>query len=167
MTRSGQVSNRRRSERLRQLRATGALTRWLRRHHLTAGMRLRTAAIGLFLVACAGAFAFVLMTQLAPDRSGTVQSPAQAQANASPPQGNATTTPHPSWVGVKSSQPDDIRAAARATTTFQNVLPAQTPLGTALRTGILGTPVLVHAYRPTPGMLDAWVIPVLQGANAH
>src|SRR5260370_3964152 len=91
MTRSGQVSNRRRSERLRQLRATGALTRWLRRHHLTAGMRLRTAAIGLFLVASAGAFAFVLMTQLAPDRSGTVQSPAQAQANASPQQGNATT----------------------------------------------------------------------------
>src|SRR5258706_7773569 len=41
----------------------------------------------------------------------------------------------------------------------QNVFPSQTPLSTALRTGTLGTPVLVHAYRPTPGMLDAWVIP--------
>ena len=161
------MSNRRRSERMRQLRSTNALTRWLRRHHLNARMRLRTAAIGLFLVASAGAFAFVLMTQLAPDHSGTVHSPAQAQANASPPQGNATTTPHPSWVGLKSTQPDDIRAAARATTTFQNVVPSQTPLGTALRTGTLGTPVLVHAYRPTPGMLDAWVIPLLQGADAH
>jgi hypothetical protein len=157
---------------LRQLRLSNALTRWLRRHNLNVGVQhLRMGAIGLFLVASVAAFAIVLLSPSAPNHSGTAQPPAQTQTqtqtSASPQRSSAAATQQPTWVVAQSSKSSDILAAARATTTYQNVLSSQTPLGNALRTGTLGTPVLVHAYRPAPGMLDTWVIPVQQGADAQ
>ncbi len=162
------MSNRKRSERTRWPGNSNALTQWLRKRNINAGWRhLRMGAIGLFLLASIVAFVIVVASQSSPDRAGTAQSPAQSQTSTSLPPSGPAATPHPTWVAVKSSQPSDILAAARATTTFQNVMTAQTPLGNALRSGTLGTPVLVHAYRPTPGMLDTWVIPVLHGSDAH
>lgn len=158
------MSSRKRSERMRQSRPTNAIASWLRQHP-DAGRYLRTAAIGLFLAGSVVAFTIVLISQPAPSNTSTPQTPTQAGVDTTAQPGS--TTPHPSWVGIKSSQSSDIIAAARATTTFQNVMTAQTPLGDALRKGTLGTPVLVQAYRPTPGMLDTWVIPVLQGGDAH
>jgi hypothetical protein len=78
-----------------------------------------------------------------------------------------TSTPTPAttsaeWRPLTSTSPQDVLKAARSTHAYQEALHAtQTSLGQALRTGILGTPVLVHAYRPKPGMLDVWVIPLL------
>ena len=66
------------------------------------------------------------------------------------------------WVPLASAAPADVLSAARATSTYQTVAAAHTPIGLALQQGTLGTPVLVHAYHPTPGMLDVWVIPVLE-----
>lgn len=142
----------------------GALVRWLRQHP-KAGPYLRTGAIAVFLAGSMVAFAIVLIGQSTTSSASVTQTPIQGVANSTTEPGNAT--PNPRWVSVKSTQSDDIIAAARATTTFQNVLAAHTSLGNALRTGTLGTPTLVHAYRPVPGMLDTWVIPVRQGANGQ
>ncbi|HEX8034001.1 MAG TPA: hypothetical protein VF510_09150 [Ktedonobacterales bacterium] len=158
------MSNRKRSERARQPRSTNRLARWLRQRPY-AGSYFRAAVIGLFLIGSAVAFAMVLIAQPVPSSIGPIHLPTLGQANTTTQPGN--TTPNPAWVGVKSTQSGDITAAARATRTFQSVQASQTPLGNLLRTGTLGTPVLVHAYRPTPGMLDIWVIPVLQSADAH
>ncbi len=158
------MSSRKRSDRAHQFQPRNALARWLRQHP-NAGRYLRTGAIGLFLLGTMVAFAIVLIGQPAPSTTNTGQTPGQGSGSTNTQPGNST--PHPSWVGVKSTQSSDIIAAARATTTFQTVLTSQTTLGNALRTGTLGTPVLVHAYRPSPGMLDTWVIPVLQGSDAQ
>lgn len=66
------------------------------------------------------------------------------------------------WVRLASTASGDVLSAARATATYQSVAAAGTPLGQAIQDGTLGTPTLVHAYHPTPGMLDVWVIPVLE-----
>lgn len=88
---------------------------------------------------------------------------AVAMAGAAPRQGSANASGiTPGWVSLSSTSPADILRAARATSTFKAVSSApQTAAGRALRADPLGTPVLVHAYRPTPGMNDVWVIPVL------
>jgi hypothetical protein len=66
------------------------------------------------------------------------------------------------WVSLRSTTPADLLAAMRSTTLYQEVAASpQTRLGQALRTSTLGTPVLVRAYRPTRGMPDVWVVPVL------
>lgn len=82
--------------------------------------------------------------------------PAQGKSGASSSQSS------PDWVSLASTSPADIQRAARATTIFQDVFNSpQTMAGRALHAGTLGTPILVRAYRPTPGMPDVWVIPVL------
>ncbi|MGH2514394.1 MAG: hypothetical protein ACRDHP_01950 [Ktedonobacterales bacterium] len=127
------------------------------------GLRyLRTAGIGVFLAAMILAFALVLAAQSnAP--SSTAAGPGHGSAQGGPQGG-------PQWVPLTSTAPAAIQSAARATRNFQDVLNApQTLLGQALRQGTLGVPVLVHVYRPAPGMTDVWVIPVLEATapGAH
>lgn len=117
---------------------------------------LRTAGIGALLAGAVVAFVLVLA---APSRSG-----ATGQSQAATPQSG------PHWVALASTSPDAILSAARATSDFQDVYNApQTLLGQALHQGTLGTPVLVRAYHPTPGMTDVWVIPVIEASapGAH
>jgi hypothetical protein len=67
----------------------------------------------------------------------------------------------PQWVALAATSPSAIQQAARASRLYQDVWNSpQTRAGQALRSGMLGMPVLVHAYRPTPGLPDVWVIPV-------
>lgn len=111
--------------------------------------RLRLAALTIAAFVTVGAFAVVV-----------------AMATTSAAQGSSSTTngdqPPPDWVSLASTSPADIQSAARSTSMFQQMYNTQTTLaGQALHDGALGTPVLVHAYRPTPGMPDVWVIPVL------
>lgn len=110
------------------------------------GLRyLRTGGIGLFLIAMIASFVFVLSSLATPPTS-----------TPTPPTTSAE------WRPLASTSPQDVLKAARSTHAYQEALHAtQTSLGQALRTGTLGTPVLVHAYRPKPGMLDVWVIPLL------
>ena len=113
---------------------------------------LRTAGIGALLAGAIIAFVLVLA---APSNSG-----ATGQRQATTPQSG------PRWVALASTSPAAVLSAVRATRNFQDIYNApQTLLGQALHQGTLGTPVLVHAYHPTPGMTDVWVIPVLE-ANA-
>jgi hypothetical protein len=113
---------------------------------------LRTGAIGLFLVGMIAAFVIVLAL---PDNA-----PASSGAAGGAHAGN-------DWVGLRSTTSADLLAAVRSTTLYQEVAASpQTRLGQALRTGTLGTPVLVRAYRPTRGMPDVWVVPVL-ASGAH
>ena len=111
-----------------------------RRKLLRQVVRLRTIGIGTLMVGMLLAFAIVLAFQVngrqQPDTSG--------------------------WVRLASTAPGDVLSAARATATYQSVATAGTPLGRAIQDGTLGTPTLVHVYHPTPGMLDVWVIPVLE-----
>lgn len=111
--------------------------------------RLRLAALTIAAFVTVGAFAVVV-----------------AMATTAPAQGSSSTTngdqPSPDWVSLASTSPADIQSAARSTSMFQQMYNTQGTLaGQALHAGTLGTPVLVHAYRPTPGMPDVWVIPVL------
>ena len=120
--------------------------------------RLRTVALAIGAVVAIGAFALALA------------SAAPSTGSAAGSQGSAA--PAPNWVTLASTSPADIIRAARATQAFKDVYNApQTLPGHALRTGTLGTPVLVHVYRPTPGLLDAYVIPVtapeLAPAGSH
>jgi hypothetical protein len=108
---------------------------------------LRTGALGLFLLGMIAAFAIVLAL---PDAA-----PASTAAAGGAHAGN-------DWVSLRSTTPADLLAAARSTTMYQEVAASpQTRMGQALRTGTLGTPVLVRAYRSTRGMPDVWVVPVL------
>ena len=108
---------------------------------------VRTGALGLFLVGMIAAFVIVLAL---PDAA-----PASTGAAGGAHAGN-------DWVSLRSTTPADLLAAMRSTTLYQEVAASpQTRLGQALRTGTLGTPVLVRAYRPTRGMPDVWVVPVL------
>ena len=67
----------------------------------------------------------------------------------------------PDWVTLANPTPAAVLAAAQRTPLYRAAYDApQTGLGHILRTGELGTPVFVHAYRPTPSMTDVWVIPV-------
>jgi hypothetical protein len=110
-------------------------------------LQLRTAGIALFLAAAITAFALVL----------AARSPSHQAA----PAGAGNT---PQWVALPSTAPADVTTAARSTPLYQEIVAsAQTELGKALANGTLGTPVLVHAYHPTPGMPDVWVVPVLEG----
>src|SRR5258707_837442 len=66
------------------------------------------------------------------------------------------------WDSLLTTTTADKLTAMRSTTLYQEVAASpQTRLGQALRTSTLGTPVLVRAYRPTRGMPDVWVVPVL------
>lgn len=141
-------------------RASSQHTRSVRRAHgrgslrvggLSHGLlaRLRLAALIIAAFVTVGAFAVVI-----------------AMATTSPAQSSSSTSngdqPSPGWVSLASTSPADIQNAARAASVFQQVYNTQTTLaGQALHAGTLGTPVLIHAYRPTPGMPDVWVIPVL------
>jgi hypothetical protein len=108
---------------------------------------VRTGALGLFLVGMIAAFVIVLAL---PDAA-----PASTGAAGGAHAGN-------DWVSLRSTRPADLLAAMRSTTLYQEVAASpQTRLGQALRTSTLGTPVLVRAYRPTRGMPDVWVVPVL------
>lgn len=108
---------------------------------------VRTGALGLFLVGMIAAFAIVLAL---PDAA-----PASTGAAGGVHAGN-------DWVHLRSTTPADLLAAARSTTLYQEVAASpQTRMGQALRTSTLGTPMLVRAYRPTRGMPDVWVVPVL------
>ncbi|HKB47599.1 MAG TPA: hypothetical protein VKC57_07860 [Ktedonobacterales bacterium] len=108
---------------------------------------VRTGALGLFLVGMIAAFVIVLAL---PDAA-----PASTGAAGGAHAGN-------DWVSLRSTTPAGLLAAMRSTTLYQEVAASpQTRLGQALRTGTLGTPVLVRAYRPTRGMPDVWVVPVL------
>lgn|SRR5579859_354695 len=108
----------------------------------------RTAGIGLLLAGMVVAFALVLAAQSNAPAAGP--RPGIAQGG-------------PQWVTLTSTSPAAIQTAARQTQDFQDVLNSpQTLLGQALHHGTLGTPVLVHLYRPAPGMTDVWVIPVLE-----
>lgn len=124
--------------------------------HAAIGQGLRygrTGAIGLFLLSMIAAFAVVIA------------------ATAGGAAGKSTTPPRPSgaqgqWVAIRSTTPADLLAAVKASSTYQAVIHApQTNLGAALQSGTLATPVLVHAYRPKPGMRDVWVVPVRDGAG--
>lgn len=110
--------------------------------------RLRMAALAIGAAVAVGAFALAL---------------ASAAPSNSPSAGSrGAAAPAPDWVTLASTNPADIIRAARATQAFQDVYNApQTLPGQALRSGTLGTPVLVHVYRPTPGLLDVYVIPVI------
>lgn len=127
-----------------------------RKHILRSLRYARTIGIGLLLLGMIVVFALVLAAQ----SSATVGGPGRGPAQGSGPQ----------WVTLSSTSPAAIQQAARSTRDFQDVLSSsQTLLGQALRNGTLGTPVLIHAYRPSPGMTDVWVIPVLEAAapGAH
>lgn len=115
------------------------------------GLRyLRTGGIGLFLIAMIASFVFVLSSLTNP-----------STPTSTPPITSAE------WRPLASTNPQDVLRGVRATHAYQEALHAtQTTLGQALRTGTLGAPVLVHAYRPKPGTLDVWVIPVLAPAGA-
>lgn len=111
--------------------------------------RLRLAALTIAAFVTVGAFAVVV-----------------AMATTSPAQGSSSATngdqPSPDWVSLTSTSSADILNAARSTSMFQQMYNTpETLAGQALHAGTLGTPVLVRAYRPTPGMPDVWVIPVL------
>lgn len=136
------ASRRARTASERRWQAVGSLLR-----------RLRVVALAIGAVVAVGAFALAL-------------------ASAAPPEGSAagsqgSAAPAPNWVTLASTSPADVIRAARATQAFQDVYNApQTLSGHALRGGTLGTPVLVHVYRPTPGLLDVYVIPVIAPALA-
>src|SRR5262249_29174258 len=67
----------------------------------------------------------------------------------------------PQWVAIRSTAAADLLAAVKSSSAYQSVAHApQTGLGAALASGTLDAPVLVHAYHPTPGMHDVWVVPV-------
>jgi hypothetical protein len=67
------------------------------------------------------------------------------------------------WISLTSTSAADVLAAARATTLYREVAAhPETLLGQAVRAGSLGTPQLVHVFRPRPGMYDVWVIPLTQ-----
>ena len=126
-----------------------------RKHIWTRLRYLRTAGIGLLLAGMVIAFALVLAAQ-------------PNSTSADPRHGIAQSGPQ--WVTITSASPAALQSAARSTRDFQDVLNSpQTLLGQALRQGTLGVPVLVHRYRPAPGMTDVWVIPVLEATapGAH
>lgn len=123
----------------------------VRDRRLTAFRRrlryLRFGAIGLFLAAMV--VAFVLMVALPPNSQGAGEV-------------HHMTRSLPQVTHIHSTQPPDILSAVRASGMYQQVYSAgQSLMGQALRNGTLGTPVLVHAIHPTPGMKDVWVIPVM------
>lgn len=115
--------------------------------------RVRLVALAAGAAVAVGAFAIVL-TNAVP-------------ASGSPTGNHAASPQAPNWVSLASTSPADVLKAARATPEFQDVYNSpQTLAGQALRTGTLATPVLVHVYRPTPGLLDVYVIPVVAPALA-
>ena len=67
------------------------------------------------------------------------------------------------WISLPSPSSADVLTAARATTLYQEAAAhPETLLGQAVHAGSLGTPQLVHAFHPLPGMYDVWVIPLMQ-----
>ena len=136
---SGKTRHERRAARRRR----GQIARRLR--------LLRTVGIAAFMLATIAAFVIAL----AAHGDTTPRQPAAAS---------------PDWVSLTSTAPADVLAAARSTRTYQTTLAApQTALGGVLRTGTLGTPVLVRVYHATNGATDVWVIPVTDAAapGAH
>lgn len=112
--------------------------------------RLRLAVLVVGALLTVAAFAVVVAM------SATAPTPGGAGSSAH------SGHPSPDWVSLASTSPADIQRAARTTHIFESVYNSpQTLAGRALHAGTLGTPVLVHAYRPTPGLPDVWVIPVL------
>ena len=146
MRRMGNGRRRSRAQRrAREARAGGGPARLLRavRHRVRY---VRTALAGLLAAAAIAAFALVLAF-VGPGR-GTAGNAAVGGAG-------------PQWLALASTSPTAIQQAARASRLYQDVFNSpQTRAGQALRAGMLGTPVLAHAYRATPGMPDVWVIPV-------
>lgn len=115
-----------------------------RRRQLTRRVRVvRAAGIATFMLATIAAFVIVLA----------------AHGNHTPSQPAAAS---PDWVSLKSTAPADVRAAVRASRTYQEALAApQAGLGHELQAGALGAPVLVHVFHPVNGATDVWVVPVL------
>jgi hypothetical protein len=67
------------------------------------------------------------------------------------------------WIPLVSTAPADVIASATSTPLYRAASAAtNTRLGLAIHHGRLGTPQLVHAYHPQPGVYDVWVIPLLQ-----
>jgi len=67
------------------------------------------------------------------------------------------------WISLPSPSSADVLTAARSTTLYQEAAAhPETLLGQAVHAGSLGTPQLVHAFHPLPGMYDVWVIPLMQ-----
>ena len=67
------------------------------------------------------------------------------------------------WISLPSPSSADVLTAARATTLYSEVAAhPETLLGQAVHAGSLGTPQLIHAFHPLPGMYDVWVIPLMQ-----
>ncbi|MFI5273258.1 MAG: hypothetical protein ACHQ4H_09545 [Ktedonobacterales bacterium] len=137
-----------------QTRGARAGSRTHRQHRALVGVlrHLRVGALAIGAAVAVGAFALALATA-APSQGPAASAGRAAEA--------------PNWVRLASTPPAEILRAARATRAYQDVYNApQTLPGQALRTGTLGTPVLVHVYRPTPGLLNVYVIPVFAPALA-
>src|SRR5215472_15954690 len=112
-----------------------------RQHRLTRGLRyVRTGALGLLFGGMLVAFALVLGLPGYSASNGNDTSAVGARPVSSG-----------GWVHLRSTSPADLLAAVRSTPLYQEVAnSSQARLGQALRSGTLGTPILVHAYRPTP-----------------
>ncbi len=137
-----------RSER-REMGARGGTWRRIAR----GARQLRTAGIALFLLVAVLAFGLVLALR------------SRDNGAAAPGTGIGNT---PQWVTVTSSSPAAVQTAVVDSHMYQEVAAAaQTQLGQTLKQGTLGRPVLVHAYRPTPGMTDVWVVPVLASPGSQ
>lgn len=117
--------------------------RW-RKRLAGSARNLRVAALLALLAVMIVAFAIALATQ-------TSFSP-QPEAN----QKNG-------WIHLASTSSTDVLKAARSTTLYSEVAAhPETLLGQAVHAGSLGTPQLVHAFHPLPGMYDVWVIPLMR-----
>src|SRR5262249_3268144 len=137
---------------VRPMRRSG---RWRRR--IASSMRnVRLVALLSLLAVMIVAFAIALATQTSVD----------PQPEASSQNG---------WIHLASTSSADVLKAARSTTLYSEVAAhPETLLGQAVHAGSLGTPQLVHAFHPLPGMYDVWVIPLMQsnvpglsGPGAH
>jgi hypothetical protein len=116
----------------------------LRRRIVGSARSVRLAALLSLLAVMIVAFAIALATQ-----------------TSSQPQPESRVKEQ--WIPLTSTSAADVLTAARATTLYREVAAhPETLLGQAVHTGSLGTPQLVHVFRPRPGMYDVWVIPLTQ-----
>jgi hypothetical protein len=155
MRRMGGARRRSRAERReREARAGGGQARLLR----AVGRQVQYARTVLAgLLAAAAVAAFALVVAFAGPSRGTAGSSTGSTA------GHGVASPQ--WVALPSTSAAALQQAVRTSRLYQEVWNSpQTRAGQALRAGMLGMPVLVHAYRPTPGMLDVWVVPVVSAA---